>query len=166
MVEGLTLVSALAAAASALAVIMSRDIMRAALALILTLLALAGVYAGLGAYFLAAVQVIVYAGGIMVLFLFVMMVLKSRREPVFGGGSPRLYRAAAWLAGGLMLVSLLGVWEYGIGGKYPGTRQAGPSLGEIAGFLFGEYVLPFELVGLLLFVTLVAVMALARRDDS
>ncbi len=163
MVTVLTLLAAATAAAAALVVVLSRDVLHGALALIVVLLALAGVYAGLGAFFIAAVQVIVYAGAIMVLFLFSVMVLEARREHAPRLASFRLQHAAAALAGLALLAGLAAG-----GGRAlelaPQPEGAG-SLPALSHLLFGEYLLPFELTGLLLLVAVVAVMTLARRED-
>jgi len=163
VVEVLTLFAALVAAAAALVVVLSTDVLHGALALILVLMMLAGVYAGLGAYFIAAVQVIVYAGAIMVLFLFAVMVLESRREHAPRLASYRLHHAAAVLAGAALLFGLVTG-----GGRVlafaPQPEGAG-SLPALSRLLFGEYLLPFELTGLLLLVAVVAVMTLAARRE-
>ena len=166
MVEILAYCAAGLAALTALYVVLSRDILRAALGLIVMLLALAGIYACLGAYFLAAVQVIVYAGAVMVLFLFAIMVLKSRREPESETAGAGLYRLAAWLVGAVLFGGLAAAGGVSLGGA---MRQLGGSPAatrDLVQMLFREYVLAFELVGVLLFVTLVAVMVLAAKDKS
>lgn len=161
MVTALTLGCALVAALAALLVVFSTDVMHGALALIVVLVALAGVYAGLGAHFIAAIQIAVYAGAIMILFLFAIMVLEGRREHAPRLASNRLHRLAAVLAGGAMLLGLVAGLK--TLGADPGALQAtAPSIRDLSHLLFGEWLLPFELVGLLLFVALVAVMVLTR----
>lgn len=161
MVTALTLACAFAAAAAAVLVVFSPDVMHGALALIAVLVALAGVYAGLGAHVIAAVQIAVYAGAIMILFLFAIMVLEGRREHPPRLASHRLHRLAAVLAGGAIFLGGLAVPR--TAGSDPDLLQLGaPSIRDLAHLLFGEWLLPFELVGVLLFVALVAVMVLAR----
>lgn len=166
MVEILAYCAAGLAALAALYVILSPDILRAALGLIVVLLALAGVYACLGAYFLAAVQVIVYAGAIMVLFLFAIMVLKSRREPAAETAGAGLYRLAAWLVGAVLFGGLAAAGGVSLGGGMRKLAGGHAATRELVQTLFREYVLAFELVGVLLFVTLVAVMVLAAKDKA
>ena len=125
-------------------------------------MALAGVYAGLGAYFIAAIQVIVYAGAIMVLFMFAIMVLESRRERPRRLPSFRLHRLGALVAGGVLLVALAGV-THRYGFQAGSLHEYAPSLSAQAKLLFSVYLLPFELVGLLLLIALVAVMVLTQR---
>jgi NADH-quinone oxidoreductase subunit J len=165
VVEGIVLAAAAVAAAASLVVVLKTDVLHAALALIVVLLSLAAIYAGLGAYFIAAVQVAVYAGAVMVLFLFAIMVLESRREPPSGLPSFRLHRLAAGVAGAALLAALavagrqaLDVGAARLHGSPPGVRV-------LAHVLFGRYLLPFELVGVLLTVALVAVLFLARRRE-
>ena len=142
--------------------VLRSDVLHSALALVVVLLALAGVYAGLGAYFIAAIQVAVYAGAVMVLFLFAIMVLKSRRE--VAGPSGRLVGVGATVVGGALLLALGGAAEWGARRFNAADLHTGaPGLSEFARLLFGEYLLGFELVGLLLLVTLVAVVVLAGK---
>ena len=164
VVNPLVLACAALAAVAALFVILCSDVMRSALALIAVLLALAGIYAGLGAGFIAAVQVIVYAGAVMVLFLFAIMVLEGRRERAPAGPARRL----SLLAAGLVSLALLAGFRSAGKALAPAEGQSWPAPGirEIARFLFAEYLLPFEVVGLLLLVALVAVMVLGRREEA
>ena len=147
-------------------VILRADVLHSALALIVVLLALAGIYAGLGAYFIAAIQVVVYAGAVMVLFLFAIMVLRSRREspaPPSGEPSPvRLHRVAALVAGGVLLVALAGA-ALRDGFSAGPLHGNAPTLSAFARTLFRDHLLSFELVGLLLLISLVAVMVLAGK---
>ena len=155
MVGGLTLACALVAALAAVLVIVQKDVLHSALALIVVLLALAGIYAGQGAWFIAAIQVIVYAGAIMVLFMFAIMVLESRREHPSKLASARLHRLAAVLAGAALCLGMAG------SAQAP-TASVAPAAGvpEISAILFSEFLLPFELVGILLLVAVVGVMTL------
>lgn len=133
-----------------------------ALALIGVLVALAGIYAGLGAHFIAAIQVIVYAGAVMVLFLFAIMVLESRKEHPPKLPSFRLHRLAALVVGGILLVALAGAAQFE-GFSVSSLHVNVPTVSAFATLLFSEYLLPFELVGLLLLIVLIAVMVLAGK---
>ncbi|MGD9897070.1 MAG: NADH-quinone oxidoreductase subunit J [Candidatus Methylacidiphilaceae bacterium] len=154
--------SAIVLLGSAIAVIVNRSPVASALSLVTMILALAGLFGLLGAYFLAAVQVWVYAGAVMVLFLFIIMLLDLKAEegaPLRGLG----------IGAGLLMVILLGVgfwraipvsaWE---------TNGAGATAANdataIGHLLFSAYVLPFEAVGLLLLVAMVGVIVLSKRD--
>lgn len=124
--------------------------------------------------FLAAAQVLVYAGAIMVLFLFVVMLLdlanleQLRERTVRVLGRSRV-AAAGIVAGGLALVSGVGAWAALANDSAPtGFVQEGAydPIGPIAALLFSKYVLLFEAAGLLLVATMVAVMVLAKRQRA
>lgn len=162
MVDGLVLGCALTAAVAAVLVVVLKDVLHSALALIVVLLALAGIYAGQGAWFIAAIQVIVYAGAVMVLFMFAIMVLESRREHPSKLGSAGLNRLAAALIAAALLAAG-GATLFGAGGAGTTAAAGAPpsaSVPELSTLLFGEYLLPFELVGVLLLVAVVGVMTL------
>jgi len=138
--------------------------MHSALALITVLLCLAGIYAGVGAWFIAAVQAVVYAGAVMVLFLFAIMVLESRREHPARLAGRRLTWAGAAAAGGGLFAALVASSS---GEPVPPAAPVpSPNLASLAKALFGEDLLPFELVGLLLLVALVAVVVLAAPHPT
>lgn len=150
--------------ASALALILHRNPIYSALALVVTLLGLAGYYLLLQAQLVAAVHVIVYAGAIMVLFLFVIMLLDIRRE----GGSPlRVGRLQLLLGTGAGTALFLLLWatmaaapEAQIGLPPPLPRENTQAVGRL---LFTRYLLPFELTSLILLVAMVGALILAKR---
>ncbi|MDR9390785.1 MAG: NADH-quinone oxidoreductase subunit J [Trueperaceae bacterium] len=149
----------------AIGVVTLRQPVHAALSLVGTLLALAVAYVQLNAGFLAAIQVIVYAGAIMVLFLFVIMLL------ALDGDAPPAnlawLRPAAWGAGGLAVVALLAVLlRDPLGPAAPAAIAevfAGSGVGGVADQLFGRFVLSFHLVGVLLLTGVVAAVGLVQR---
>ncbi len=153
----------------ALLVITSRQAMHALLYLILMLLALALVFFTLGAPFIAVLQVIVYAGAIMVLFVFVVMMLGAAREPASspplqswrGGWGVRaalpITLAAALLA--LSLYAISGLWPQSVHVQIVGPRQVGITL-------YREYVLAIEIVSLILLAGLIAAFHLAPVPRS
>jgi len=127
---------------------------------------LAAIYLLLGAEFLAAVQVIIYAGAILVLFLFAIMVLNIRQEemgPRFSGGWPLALARVLALA-----VMLLGAWgslrlpEAGPFGPELLAQKGGhtKALGEV---LYTTYLLPFELASLVLLVAIIGAIVLAKK---
>ena len=139
----------------------SRNPVTSAMFLVLTIVSLAGLFVLLHAYFLAAVQVLVYAGAVMVLFLFVIMMLdlkaeERRKIKTFGivGG---LISVGSILA--IFLSSLLNV-PLGAA-ESPGLEGGTASLGKL---LFTQYLLPFEIVSVLLLVAIVGVVLLSRKD--
>jgi NADH-quinone oxidoreductase subunit J len=154
-------VVALVATGSALALILRKNAIHGALFLVVNLGSIAVLYLMLGAEFLAAAQVIVYAGAIMVLFVFAIMVLIPGKEET--GPDPR--RGARLLAvpvGALMFLLLTIV----VAGRWSGPRgPAGPSgnVAAIGRLLFTSYLFPFELASVLLLAAMVGVLLLARR---
>jgi NADH-quinone oxidoreductase subunit J len=149
------------AVGSALGLILRPNAIHGALFLVVNLGSVAALYLMLGAEFLAAAQVIVYAGAIMVLFVFAIMVLIPGKEE--SGSDPR--RGARLLAlpvGGLLLLLLVFV----VMGRWTGpSAPAGPSgsAGAVGRLLFTSYLFPFELTSVLLLAAMVGVLLLARR---
>ncbi|VVM05174.1 NADH-quinone oxidoreductase subunit J [Methylacidimicrobium cyclopophantes] len=147
---------------SAVAVIVNRSPVASALGLVTMILALAGLFGLLGAYFLAAVQVWVYAGAVMVLFLFIIMLLDLKAEEV----TPL---RPLGVGAGLLTIVLLGIgfwraipasaWE--TSGAGAGEASDAASIGHL---LFSAYVLPFEGVGLLLLIAMIGVIVLSKSD--
>ena len=147
---------------SALGVVTMRHPIRCALSLALSLLSLAGIYLLSGAEFIAAIQVIVYAGAVMVLFLFVIMLLNLERELRAAVKSPLLmYTGIAlgliFLVEGVLLLSM------GVPSGVVGMTGPVPSTETMGRLLFGDYLLAFEAASLLLLVGIVGAVALLRR---
>ena len=147
---------------AALSVVLQRTPVYSALSLIVVLCSLAVVYLLLGAEFLAVIQVIIYAGAIMVLFVLVIMLLNARQETP----SDRS-RLARWLGAPLLLVFLgellFAVWE-----RFPTatTRAAAlPDAGPraVGALLFRSYVLPFEVTSILILVAVLGAVVLAKK---
>jgi NADH-quinone oxidoreductase subunit J len=148
---------------AASAMLFQRNAVYAALLLILNQFTLAVMFALLGAHFLAAVQVIVYAGAIMVLFLFVIMFLGvDRREALIEPLRGQRFLAVTL---GVLLVGAIAAsvaLGQGLDGPPPPAR-GGDDVEAVGRTLFTEYVLPFEVTSILLIVAAVAAMVLARR---
>ena len=161
MVEAVMLACAVLAVGASLVVVMSRDVLHAAIALLVVMLALAGIYAGAGAMLIAAVQVLVGAGAVVVLFMFAMMVLDARREGPSAFRMGRMFRPAT-AAASLVIFAV----AFAAAGFIEISPASMPGLGAVVGHLFSGYVLVVEATGLLLFVTLVAVVVLARRVED
>lgn len=140
----------------------SRNPVTSALFLVLAIVALAGLFVLLHAYFLAAVQILVYAGAVMVLFLFVIMLLdlkaEERRRIRRVGGV-----AALAVVGGITALLLGAVTGAGPGAGLPPATLEGTAepLGRM---LFTEYLLPFELLSVLLLAAMVGVVLLSKKD--
>jgi NADH-quinone oxidoreductase subunit J len=155
---------ALIALGSALGLILKRNPIHAALFLVINLASVAALYLMLGAEFLAAAQVIVYAGAIMVLFVFAIMVLIPGKEET-GPDPRRPWRLVALPAGGVLLVMVLAI-VIGTQGPTPVGSPAPGGVEAIGRLLFGDYLFPFELTSVLLLAAMVGVLLLARRRPS
>ncbi|HUG87301.1 MAG TPA: NADH-quinone oxidoreductase subunit J [Actinomycetota bacterium] len=143
-----------------------RNAVHAALLLILNQFTLAVFFVLLDAEFLAAVQVIVYAGAIMVLFLFVIMFLGiDRRETL--RERLRGQRPLAIVLGIFMVAAIVFVVQVGVGLTQLATTdipQQDGNVQEVARVLFTDYVFPFEVTSILLIIAAIAAMVLGRRS--
>jgi len=157
------IVLAAVAVAGAFSLIIQRHPIHSALSLIVVMVALAGLYLLQGAEFVAAVQIIVYGGAIMVLFIFVIMLLNAGAEE-----RTNVSRMARLL--GIPLgVAFLAEVAYGIGRAtmHMGNAVAQPvSTRDLSTLLFREYVFPFELTSFLILIALIGALTLASRNDS
>ncbi len=143
-------------------VVFQKHPLRSALWLIVNFFAVAGIYLLANAEFIAAIQVIVYAGAIMVLFLFVIMLLNIR-EPEAEAKIPFIGQKLA----GIILAGFTGlILIYGVTKAVLATgKEAAPGLGNtesIARSLFTDYLLPFEVTSVLLLVAIVGAVVLAK----
>lgn len=140
----------------------SRNPVTSAMFLVLTIVSLAGLFVLLQAFFLAAVQILVYAGAVMVLFLFVIMLLdlkvEQRRKLNRFGVVTGLIGVAAL---GFVVLSTILHSSIGQGQKVEGS---GATVSELGVKLFTDYLLPFEVVSLLLLVAMVGVVLLSKKD--
>jgi NADH-quinone oxidoreductase subunit J len=161
MAYGAFLVVALIATGSALGLVLGKNAIHGALFLVVNLGSIAALYLMLGAEFLAAAQVIVYAGAIMVLFVFAIMVLIPGKEE--SGPDPR--RGARLLAAplGALLFLLLAIVVASRWRGAPGAGGPSGSAAAVGRLLFTSYLFPFELTSVLLLAAMVGVLLLARR---
>ena len=154
------------AVASALVVVLHRNPVYSTMSLVVTLAATAGLFVLLGAPFLAALQVLIYTGAIVVLFLFVIMLLNIQREGR-GPGSGLGQRIGAAVAGsafaGLLLLFL---WRGYRNQQLAPLTEEFVALKSLARLLFSTYMLPFQLIGLLLLAAVVGATVLARRPQA
>ena len=152
---------ALIATGSALGLVLRTNAIHGALFLVLNLGSIAALYLMLGAEFLAAAQVIVYAGAIMVLFVFAIMVLIPGKEET--GPDPRRgVRLLALPVGALLFLMLVIVVAVRLRGA-PGPGGPGCTVTAVGRLLFTSYLFPFELTSVLLLSAMVGVLLLARR---
>ena len=151
-------------------VLIFRSPINAALALLCTFLAIAGVFVLAHAELLAAVQVLVYAGGIMVLFLFAIMLVNVRvlpEQPQFLRKLMPFVVPAALALAGLLLVATWGVGHLPLGDRAALTSVEGAPSGNteaVAWSLFTQYLLPFEVVSIVLLVAIIGAIVLGRKE--
>ena len=163
-------VAAVATLSGALGVVLSSNPVHAALMLVMTLFAVAVLFVAQAAHFLAAVQVIVYAGAIVVLFLFVIMLLgidKSedlRTEPL-RGQRPFALLAGLLVLGGVLLLART-TWVSGAMSVAGPLSGEGSNVEKLARSLFTRYILAFEATSVLLVIAVVGAVALARRSSE
>ena len=165
--ETLFWILAIASVGAALAMILVRRAVHCALMLAVVMLCLATMYAMQGAPFLAFVQIIVYTGAVLMLFLFVLMLIgisssDSIVETIKG------QRLAAGLAAiGLFVLLILGIGHAAIGPVQRPTAANGTgNLSGLAQLIFTTYVFPFEVTGALLITAAVGAMVLAHRERT
>jgi NADH-quinone oxidoreductase subunit J len=156
------LVIALAAVASAVGVVLRRNPLHAALYLVTNLFCVAVLYLLQRAEFLALAQVIVYAGAIMVLFLFAIMLLIPGRTETGPDPLRAARRLAVPVAGAFGLALVLVAARTGGSGAAPGPVGVA-ALGRL---LFTDYLFPFEVTSVLLLAALVGALVLAKRTPS
>ena len=169
MIDLLWWIFASLALGGAIAMVTRQNPIASLLFLVLTFFSLAALYVLMEAHFIAAVQVIVYAGAIMVLFLFVIMLLNlgyDYRADLRGGG---------WMLAGFVTAGLIGYFLMRIlGGTQVVAGETGApaidaalrehnAVGAIAYPLFRDYLVPFELTSVLLLVAIIGAVLLAKR---
>src|SRR5438067_12182927 len=145
----------------AAAVIINRNPVASALSLVVSFLALAVLFISLDAYFIGIIQVLVYAGAIMVLFLFIIMLLDLRAEEL---------RKINWIAsaGGLAVALALIIQIFSVVGSFQAAKQPFPPLARstsddvhrIGLLLFGNYNLSFQIIGIVILVATIGVVML------
>ena len=142
----------------------AKNPIRGAMGLLSTIVGIAGMYLQLQAEFLAAIQILVYAGAIVVLFLFVIMLLGPQATTSAGAAGTKISRYFGAIVFGLMAAG--GLWvAWRTHGVIAGPPKASPTLGTIEGIgkeLFTTHLVPFELSGALLLVAVVGAIAVAR----
>lgn len=151
---------------SGLSVIISRNSVNSAMSLVLLMLLLAGLFLQLHAYFLFAVQILVYAGAVLVLFLFIIMLLDLKEEE-------HLHRRWWGLIFGLALALFLCyIWSQALLGVPQGmaTSQSltdtGAEAADLGNLLFTKYILPFQVISVLLLVATIGVVLLSKQETK
>jgi NADH-quinone oxidoreductase subunit J len=168
MEKALFIVFAVVAVAAALNILFQRNPLYSALSLVGTLMALSATYITLRAQFIAAIQIIVYAGAIMVLFVFVIMLLNAPKE----GPHIDKHKGLRYLAipfAGLLLAEAFYVIRSVDLTEMPATDSSSRAVGttwSVGTSLFTDYLLPFEVTSVLILMAVVGAMVLARREGD
>lgn len=166
------LVAAAICLSGAIGVILAKNPVHSALMLVMTLFGIAVQFVALEAHFLAAVQVIVYAGAIVVLFLFVIMLLGVDIEEKLEIGFLPSQRIAAFgfAGGGLAILGFVinrvdnaATGQHGVGGV---IRDDTSNVSQLAGSLFDDYIYAFELTSVLLVIAVIGAVVLSRKPAS
>jgi NADH-quinone oxidoreductase subunit J len=146
----------------AIGVVTARNVVHSALFLILSLLAVAGIFILLAAEFLAIVQVLIYGGAVTILVLFAMMLTRVRDTPQALDGPQRPFAALAALT--FMIVSIISV----VSTEWPGESERINviTIEEIGTALFTTWAVPFEIASLVLMVALLGAIILARGEEG
>ena len=168
----LFLIFGLIAVAAALNLLLQRHPINSALSLVVVMMSLAVLYWSLGAEFLAAAQVIVYSGAIMVLFVFVIMLLNAGEEEHTTGSRMAYIAGFPGAAAIFCLLSFVFLSERkALGGSQLGEYLTGATpagivsnISEISTVLFTKLLLPFEVTSILILVAILGAVVLARKE--
>ncbi len=147
------------------AVVINRNPVASALNLVVSFLGLAALFMSLDAFFIGIIQVLVYAGAVIVLFLFIIMLLDLRAEKL---------RKINWVAsaGGIAVALALLVQIFSVVGNFksagktfpPLTRSTIDDVHNVGALLFANYNLPFQIIGILVLVATIGVVVLSKRE--
>src|SRR5579859_6680583 len=158
---------AIVSGSAAIAIILVRRAVHCAIMLAVVMLCLATMYAMLGAPFLAFVQIIVYTGAVLMLFLFVLMLIGISSSDSIVETIKGQRMAAGLLAIGLLVLLILGIGHAAIGPATLSSANGGTNnLPGIATLIFTTYVFPFEVTGALLITAAIGAMVLAHRERT
>ena len=152
----------------AVLVVSTRDTVHSVLFLVVDFLFVAALYVLLGAQFLAAIQVLVYAGGIVVLYLFVVMLVNLKRPPEAHQDPHRRTKLGFGLAAAV-LVEFVMIGVYGYARPAPALAAsaapiAGGNTEQVGWLLYTSYLIPFEIASMLLLVAMIGAIILAKRE--
>ncbi len=148
---------------SALCVVLNRHPVYSVLSLMVTMFSLASLFIMLGAYFVAALQILLYAGAVLVLFLFVIMLLNLEREAL---ARMRVFtlRGVGTVASAFLLIHLLRIVHTVTVGPRPASSSG--TVESIGRLLFTDYLLPFELTSFLILAAIIGAVTLAKREEN
>ena len=143
-----------------LGVVVTRNVVHAALFLLVSLVAVAGLYLILFAEFLALVQVLIYGGAIIIVLLFAIMLTRTAEYPHISDNKQWPLAAIAAAAVGVVLGAAF--WQKGITESEPHS----PAFGDLANSLFTTWAIPFEVASLVLLVALIGAIIIARTGED
>ena len=146
-------------------VIINRNPIASALSLVICFIALSALFISLDAFFIGVIQVLVYAGAVMVLFLFIIMLLDLRAE------KRRKINLVAFVGGAAVALALFTQIYFVVGKLSVGNQPMPPLTGahvddvrSVGSLLFSNYNLPFQIIGVLVLVSTVGVIVLSKRE--
>ncbi len=146
--------------AGALGAVLLRNLVHAALCLVITALGIAGLFLLLASEFLALVQVLVYGGGVTILLLFGLMLTNAQDDPIVADGSQKPFAFGAGIALGAVIAMAM------LDADWNATERTLVDFGSLGERLFRDFGVPFEVASLVLLVALVGAIAIARRDQD
>ena len=155
----------------AVLVVSARNTVHSVLFLVSTFLFVAALYVVLGAEFLAVIQILVYAGGIVVLYLFVVMLVNLKRPPETYFDPRRAARLGLLLAGAV-LAELVAIVVYSAASQPSPVEAVATAVSPVSGgnvehlgyLLYTDYLIPFEVASILLLVAMIGAIVLAKRE--
>ena len=153
----------------AVLVVSTKNTVHSVLFLVMNFLFVAALYVLLGAQFLAVIQILVYAGGIVVLYLFVVMLVNLKRPPEAHQDPHRHGTFGFWLAAAVLAeLVAIGVYGYSSPARAPIAAAASiPVAGnteQVGWLLYTSYLIPFEIASMLLLVAMIGAIVLAKRE--
>jgi NADH-quinone oxidoreductase subunit J len=153
----------------AIMVVSTKNTVHSVLFLVLNFLFVAALYVLLGAQFLAVIQILVYAGGIVVLYLFVVMLVNLKRPPEAHQDPHRMTRLGFGLAAAVLVeLGAIAVYGSGSAARPPVAPSAAiPVSGnteQVGWLLYTNYLIPFEIASMLLLVAMIGAIILAKRE--
>ncbi len=149
--------------ATALGVVFFKNPISSAFSLVVSFFGIAALYAMLNAHFLAVIQILVYAGAIMVLFIFVIMLLNLQPNELHEKPFPKVY----WLLSIVSVLAFLLAFTHLFENAhwvFPAVTESFGGVKEVGRLLFTEYLVPFEYSSILLLVAVIAGVVLAKRE--
>ena len=152
--------------AAALSVVFNRQPIYSVLSLLVVMFCLASLFVMLGAYFVAALQVLLYAGAVLVLFLFVIMLLNLEPETLARMRIITLRGAGTVAAVWLFILLAKVVWLSARPSPMPGAPASGGTVESIGRLLFTTYLLPFELTSFIILAAITGAVTLAKQKPD